>query len=314
MEGTMHRYRISSVYLLIVSGILSFAPGAWARTFYIPGHFETIQQAVDSADVVDGDRLLIRRGRHAGAVLNKRLVIAGRPGAIIDSGPIFIADYPCIGEMRIGFQLGFNGAGEGSGSTIQNLEFDNLAFPVYGRDVDDVRVIGNTMRNPIQGVTNRGGSDWRILYNRIRDLRTANGGGIGIFITDASAREGGVIGNHVSYNDLSGTVHVSSCELGGYDASGVVLNADFRNGAMGAEEISENIISWNRIALVSDAPSMIDVVGIVLEDSRNDDCSPPIIVDNIIWYNDLHRLDTAFLFAPTALEDSNVAVMNWIHP
>lgn len=310
----MFYQRFKNLHLLIIAGILSFAPGVWARTYWIPGHFDTIQEAVDSAEVADGDRLIIRPGRHAGAVLHKRLIISGRPGAIIDSGPVFIAAYPCIGDMRIGFQLGFNGEQEGSGSVIRNLVFDNLAFPVYGRDVDGVRVIGNTMYNPIQGVTNRGGSNWKIVHNRIRDLRTANGGGIGIFITDASAREGGITHNSVSDNDITGTLHVSSCDNGGYDAIGVALNADFRNGLSGAEAIAENIISWNRIELVSEMPTVVDVVGIVLEDSRDDEQLPPLVVDNIVWFNDLHHLADALLFFPATLEDCNVAVMNWIQP
>ena len=305
----MHR-RLFCV--LIFVGSLAWSQASLARTFVIPRHFATIQEAVDSSHVADGDTLIVERGRHAGAVLTKTLVIIGRPGAVIDSGPVFIADYPCVGDMRIGFQLGFSGEHEGSGSVIRNLVFDNLEFPVYGFEVDDVSVSDNDMRNPIQGVTNRGGRGWRIVKNHIRDMRTANGGGIGIFITDADLRPGGVVNNDISGNAITGTLQVSSCDFGGYDGIGVALNADFRYGALGAEAISENLISWNKIHLISDAPSIVDVVGIVLEDSRNEEEFDPVVFDNVILFNDLRRMENPLIFAPAWLEDANFAAMNWL--
>lgn len=300
------------VNVLFIFGVVTFAGAAEARRWVIPRDFTTIQEAIDSEHVVDGDKLIIKRGRHAGAVVTKSLTIVGRWGAVIDSGPVLVADHPCIGDMQTGFMLGFDNPQQGRGSSIRNLFFDGVEFPVYGKNVDYVEVTGNVMVNPVQGVTIRGGSGWQISHNWIDDLRTANGGGIGVFVTDRDARAGGVAHNYVSYNSIVGTLNVSSCDGGGYSGGGVFINADFRNGSIGAEAIYENLVSWNRIDLVSDISSIVDVVGIALEDSRNDEDMEVIIFDNYIMFNNLYHLDTPMIFAPSLLEDENNFYMNWM--
>ena len=303
--------KIKTNTALLCFGLVLLSAGVGhARPWSIPRDFDTIQNAVDNARVRDGDTLIVHRGRHAGAVITKSLRIMGRPGAIIDSGPVFIADYPCVGDMQAGFELGIDSPGTGNGTIIQNLVFDNVAFPVYAKNTDNLEIVGNIMVSPIQGITNRGGRQWRIHYNRIQNLRSANGGAIAIFLADSSAREGGVTHNLVEYNTISGTLAVNECDTGGYSGGGIFLNADFRNGANGAEAIFENIVSWNRIEIVSDTPEVVDAAGIVLDDS-SEATDPPIIFDNLIMFNDLHKMETAFVLAPESLATENIFYWNW---
>ena len=304
-----YRNIIFAVFLLV---LLINVSDANAYAWLIPRDFDTIQDAVDSTLVENGDQLIIQRGRHAGAVVTKSLIITGRKGAIIDSGPVFIAEYPCVGDMEAGFLLQVDAPDGSSGAVIQNLVFDNLEFPIYGRNVDHIGVFANIMTNPIQGITTRGGQNWYIAGNWIRNMRTANGGGIAIYITDSDARPEGIFHHFVSGNTISGTLSVSSCDVGGYSGGGIILNADFRSGAGGAEAIYENYISWNRIRMVSDTPSVVDMAGIVLEDSRGDESVSAVIFDNAIFFNDLHTLGTPTIFSPETLMNENMMYWNWI--
>ena len=299
-------------YTVFILLLLARANPANAYAWLIPRDFDTIQQANDSSLVENGDQLIIQTGHHQGAVLTKSLIITGRRGAVIDSGPVFVAGIPCVGDMEAGFLLEADGTNDSSGTVIQNLFFDNLAFPVYGRNVDDVFVFANVIKAPIQGITSRGGQGWTIAGNWIHNMTTANGGGIAIFITDSATRPDGLFHHLVSHNAVTGILSVNSCDVGGYSGGGIILNADFRNGASGAEAIFENHISWNRISMVSDAPSVVDMVGIVLEDSRGDDEISPVVFNNTVVFNDLHRMETPLIFSPESLADENVVRWNWI--
>lgn len=55
--------------------------------------------------------------------------------------------------------------------------------------------------------------------------------------------------NVVSHNRISGTVHVSAGDCGGYSATGIVIYADFRWGAPGALHIAHNRVVKNHVAL-----------------------------------------------------------------
>jgi len=155
-----------------------------------------------------------------------------------------------------------------------------------------------------------GGSGWKISHNKIFDLRTSNGGGIGILVADYS---GGVVENNVvSYNTISGTLHVSPTDGGGYAGSGIVLYADFRWGSAGAEEIKNNRVVQNKVSMVSDTPAVVDIVAFELTDTRPEPIPDPysVIFDNAIGFNDFRGTVTQISLTPEDLENYNTISRN----
>lgn len=290
--------------LLAVCTVVGMIVGATgpteAATWNVPGDFATIQEAMDSPLVVDNDRILVGSGSHAGAVVTKAVEIKGEGGAIINSGPLLTPYMPCgTIVLNIGFQFGFAGDPPGSGATISHLTFEGLAFPVFSRGADDVTVTQCAMVDPVQGVTNWGGSGWEVGHNVITDLRSANGGGIGIIVADLS---GGIVSdNIVSHNKLAGTLHVASCDSGGYDGTGIVLFADWRYGRSGAESIEYNRVVKNKVSLASDTPDVVDVHAVELTEHSNP--GDIVIQDNAIGFNDLRGTVSQLVLSPPGLDN-----------
>lgn len=289
--------------VLALIGLAFFAAiPAVADDWTVPGDFPTIQDAVDSSSVADGDRILVGPGYFAGATVTKAVEIRGVGGAVINSGPQ-LGSYP----FYIGFW--FPGGGVGSGATICRFRFEDLEFPVFSRGADYVTVTHCCLEDPIQGISNWGGTGWQVSHNNICDLRTSSGGGIGIIIADRYATAGGVCHNTVSHNKISGTLHVHPNDCGGYNGSGIVLYADFRWGFPGAEEISNNRIVKNRIKLTSDTPSVVDVVAIELTENYypNPDPDPEdnVLFDNAVGFNDLRGTVLTIICTPETLWDEN---------
>jgi len=241
------------------------------------GTSDSVQEAVDAAGA--GDTINVKAGNHAGANVDTALTITGEPGAVINSGPVYgTGTYTeCSGHVAdYGFQI--LGPG-GSGTTINNLRFETVSFPVYGRGADDVTISGNTLINPLQGISNKAagtsGSRWLVTGNDIQDLRANNGGGIGIIMLENAL--GVVDDNVISGNSITGTLHVNSCESGGYEGTGIVVYADFRwyPSFQGATSVSGNQVLNNTINLVSDTPAVLGVSGIELTNSK-DAATPPL--------------------------------------
>jgi hypothetical protein len=201
--------------------------------------------------------------------------------------------------LDIGFQFGFAGYPPGSGATISHLKFEGVAFPIFSRGADNVTVTQCTMVNPIQGVTNWAGNGWEISHNVITDLRSANGGAIGIIVGENS---GGVVSNNVvSHNKISGTLHVATCDGGGYDGTGIVLFADWRYGRSGAEAIEYNRVVKNKISLASDNPNIVNVHGIELTEAQNP--GSIVIKNNAIGFNDLRGTESQIALSPPGLDN-----------
>jgi hypothetical protein len=269
-----------------------------AATWEIPDDFTTIQEAIYNPAVEDGDIIRVNPGNHAGAYVTKSVEIKGEGGAVINDGPLHGSD------QIMGFRLL-----EGSdGATISHLDFNvDLAIMNGGR-VADVSVHHCKFTNPVQAISNWGGDGWEISYNVINDLRTRNGGGIGILVADW---EGGVVkDNVISHNTITGTLHVGGWyedpddEQGGYNGSGIVIYADFRGGSLGASEISNNRVVKNTVSMVLDDPrtqpvpdeNKVDIVAFELTQAYypNDPPGYPgplpedevVVKDNNIGYND----------------------------
>jgi hypothetical protein len=154
-----------------------------------------------------------------------------------------------------------------------------------GGAVDDITIDHCTFLGAVQGISNWGGNGWTISHNEIIDLKTGNGGGLGILIADYT---GGVVQeNVVSYNKISGTLYVGGWyedptdEHGGHNGSAVVIYADFRYGWAGASEITNNKVVHNKVSVESNNPSLVDVAAFELTDTRDDPCLN-VIFDNAI--------------------------------
>jgi hypothetical protein len=267
----------------------------FAADWRVPRDFATIQAAIDSAVVEAGDRILVGPGSHAGALVTKPVHIQGTGRATIASGPLHPSG------MTQGFRL-FDGS---DGTTISHLRFTvdlaviNASFNV----VDDVTIAHNTLVDPVQGITNWLGSRWTITQNDVVDLRTRCGGGIAILVGDYN---GGIVSdNVVSHNRITGTVHVSGTDCGGYSATGIVIYADFRWGRTGSLSITNNLIVNNEVSLVSDTPAVVDVVAIELSEASDTDPLTHVIHGNGVGFNDLRGTEVQLALTPGDLDTVN---------
>ena len=58
--------RLCRLFAVTIAGVLLLAGSAGAADWRVPGHFPTIQAAIDSSRVVDGDTIVVRHpGQHA---------------------------------------------------------------------------------------------------------------------------------------------------------------------------------------------------------------------------------------------------------
>lgn len=266
-----------------------------AADWSVPRDFATIQEAIDSAAVESGDRLLVGPGSFAGALVTKSIRIQGVGRATISTGPL----HPS------GMTMGFRLFGASDGTTISHLRF-TVDLPVINASfnvVDDVTIAHNTLVNPVQGITNWLGSRWTITQNDVVDLRTRCGGGIAILVGDYS---GSVVSdNVVSHNRISGTIHVSPTDCGGYSATGIVMYADFRWGAAGSLSITNNQIIGNDVSLVSDTPAVVDVVAIELSEAEDPDPLTHVIHGNAVGFNDLRGTELQIALTPADADTVN---------
>ena len=280
--------------LLVVMALPGTVVAGPATIWHVPSDFATIQEAIDSADVANGDTIMVGPGSHYGAYVDKAVNIIGTGGAVIDDGPLHPA----------GLTMGFRLLAGSDGAEISHLQFEVDLAIMNGAAVGDVVVEHCTFLNTIQGVSNWCGSGWVISHNNIIDLRTQCGGGIGILVADYTG--GNVTDNVVSHNKISGTLHVRENDCGGYNGSGIVLYADFRWGRAGANEIKDNRVGKNKMNLVSDNPTLVDVVAFELTDTRDDsDEGCKVIHDNAVGFNDFRGTELQVALTPANLDECN---------
>jgi len=286
---------VVALVLMLTMALPVTVVAAPAAVWHVPEDFATIQDAIYSADVADGNTILVGPGAHAGALVTKPVVIKGKGGAVINDGPVHGS----------GLIQGFRLLAGSDGAIISHLQFEVDLAIMNGDAIDDVVVEHCAFVDAIQAVSNWRGSGWVISHNDIIDLRTRNGGGIGILVADYSG--GTVEDNVVSHNKISGTLHVWSDDGGGYNGSGIVLYADFRWGGAGAEEIKKNRVVQNKVSLVSDTPGVVDVVAFEMTDTRDDpEAEPyPVIFDNAIGFNDFRGTVLQISLTPDDLENHN---------
>jgi len=276
--------------IFTAAAVVIFAgSSAQAATWNVPGDFTTIQLAIDSQDVTNGDTIFVGAGNHNGALVTKGVEIRGDDGAVINDGP------PHPAKLSMGFRL----LAGSDWAIISHLSFTVDLTIMNGDAVNNVIVENCTFTNTIQAVSNWRGSGWQINHNVITDLRTKNGGGIGILIGDYS--DGEVFDNVVSHNTISGTLHVSENDCGEYNGSGIVLYADFRWGRLGGT-IRDNRVVQNKVGLVSDTPNVVDVCAFELTEAQPESVYTYCIFDNAIGFNDFRDTVLQIVLTPEELE------------
>ncbi|MBZ9577605.1 hypothetical protein KJA13_01020 [Patescibacteria group bacterium] len=272
-----------------VVGIILVASGVTqAVTWNVPGDFNTIQDAIDSPNVLDGHTILVGPGNHAGATVTKAVEIKGEGGAVINSGPTY-------SRFITGF-LFWGGAG--NGATISHLSFVTVGLPIYSRGTDDVTVDHCTMSSAVQAITNWNGSRWDISHNVINGLRTSSGGGLGIFIGTRDFEGATANNNLVAHNKVTGQVVVPPDEIyrysqlppypeAGYTVAGICLMSDRRSGRPAGPIIGNSILK-NKVAISSNNPRNHPAEGIALSDLGLDQ-DPPVadITNNKVGFNDV---------------------------
>jgi len=295
--------------------VLALGSTARAKIWNVPGDFETIQEAIDSA--VTGDVILVGPGNHAGATVTEVGVeIKGEGGAVIDSGPTYA-----------GFLTGFYFRdGYGNGATISHLSFETVDFSIYSRDTDDVTVEHCTFTSPIQAITNWNGNGWNISHNVINGLRTMNGGGIGIFVGTREFEGATASNNLIAHNKVTGQVVVSQEEIdeyfprpeypeAGYSVPGICLMSDRRKGNP-AGPITENRILKNKVDISSNNIRNHWPEGIALSDLGLIYPYPLVtdLLDNKVGFNDVRGMleieGTPIDLYPDPLDESNIISRN----
>jgi len=204
--------------------------------------------------------------------------------------------------------MGFRLLAGSDGATISHLAFEVDLAIMNGAAVDDVTVDHCTFTNTIQAISNWRGSRWQISHNVITDLRTRNGGGIGILVGDRTG--GDVTDNVISHNKINGILRVYEGDGGEYCGSGIVIYADFRWGFSGAKTLAYNRVVKNAVSLVSDKPVVVDVVAFELTDTRDDERGCGVIYGNAIGFNDFRGTETQIVLTPEGLEDCNTISRN----
>lgn len=284
----MKRAILGFLGVVLVAGLAVGQEVIWR----VPTDFPTIQVAIYSPDVQPGQTIFVEPGYHAGAFINKPVEIRGEGNAIINSGP----------AHGSGLIMGFRFLAGSDGASLNHLIFEGVDLAIMnGGAVNDITIDHCAFNDTIQAISNWRGNGWVITHNDIVDLRTHNGGGIGILIGDYA---GGIVkDNLVSHNKITGTLHVASDDGGGYNGSGIVLYADFRWGYLGASEITNNRVTKNTVSLVSNGPSVVDVGALELTDTRDDaSIDPPVILDNTVTFNDFRGTVIQIALTPFNLD------------
>jgi len=292
--------RIKQVMIIVVAIALFMSMPIKALTadWYVPGNFSSIQAAIDDLSVVNGDTIFVGPGSFAGAFITKSVEIKGIGGATINSGPAHSS----------GLIMGFRLLSGSEGATISHLRFEVDLAIMNGAAINNVTVTHCTFANTIQAISNWCGGSWNITHNEIIDLRTRNGGGIGILIGDYTGRT--VTDNVVAHNKISGALTSMEGELGGYNGSGIVLFADFRWGMPGTASISYNRVVKNSVSLISNS-SLVDVWALELTQCGDEvagwpaTCGPTVICNNAIGFNDFRDTANQISLTPEDLESCN---------
>lgn len=255
----------------------------------VPDDYPTIQEAIEAAS--DGDKIIVGPGDWVGAEVGKAVEIRGAGGAVIVDGP----------ERLTGVKIGFIVTTDGV--TISHFTFE-VALPVYTTDedkVNDVTVEHNVMINPVQGITNWGGSRWVIRHNVITGLwGVTGGGGIGILVGGALTDPVPARDNLVAFNKITGDFNGQL----GHSFAGICLYT--KRG-----EITGNKVVHNDVLITGD-----DTYAIVMAFLPSEQATPhgifpeDVLYDNEIGFNDLRGSNVGIGYILESPPDDNTGYLS----
>ena len=212
--------------------------------WHVPGDFATIQDAIDSPDVHNGDKIMVGAGNHAGAVVTKSVVIKGTDGATITSG----VPYKSGSTYETAFLLDTGSDGvEISHLIIANDATSLFFFAVFSRGIDDVSIHHLVVTNSVQAISNYNGSGWDISYNRITGTNPVNGGGIGIMVNAWDGTSDNITDTTVA-NDNVITHNYTEGAVGdvGYSGPGILLSSGHGSYQYPGGTLTGNIVYKNK--------------------------------------------------------------------
>lgn len=286
---------------LLLTASVPVAAGNGRSIWNVPGDFVTIQEAIDSPQVMPGDTIRVGPGNFYGAIVNKAVHLRGRGQTIIEDGPL-------LGDF---YTTGFWLVAGSDGSSFSQLTL-NVDLGIYSRDIDDITVAHCQLNNNYQAITNWGGNRWQIRHNRITDL---SNGGAGIVIATRPGRGTEAQHNVVTYNVISGVV--TRVDPEDHDISpGIALDLFDQGDPPIINDnlrVTDNKILHNMVHLVSAEPDQKQTAGIAFQDYRGLPGGPPaceLMFDNLAAFNDLRGNDHPLLFAPEELADCNYLLNN----
>lgn len=243
------------IYVNAVTGNDAYDGTAENWTGGTAGPKRTIQAGVNAVDT--HGTVYVAAGAYAGVyVMNKDVAIVGvgpadnRP--VITSGPSYAAGATGTGGLQTGFRLDDTA----DGSEVRNFTVDcnpaaSFYFGVFARGVDDAVVDSLTINDSVQGITNRGGSNWEITNNVLTGINVpAGGGGIGISLSVFNISGSlpyyyACSNNYVHNNTIS-----SAATAAAFTCPGILLALDLRYTGgggvpLGPEDVSGNLITGN---------------------------------------------------------------------
>jgi len=260
--------------------------------------FDTIQGAVDAA--TDGNSIKVLDGSYAGAVVNKELHITGVDGnsVVITSG----VPYKDGSGLKTAFRLDSEADGTELSNFVINCSMgDNFYFGVFARGANNVVVDSLTVNKPVQGITNWGGSNWKITNNALHETGAAGGGGIAIMV---GARPPDYC--VASGNLIQGNVITPMATALTYTCPAIAVSLDLRYGGYeamtGAEDVSYNQVLDNDIAgngLGSEVGVEIGVIG-VSDDPNKIAATLGLVHDNLVRGNIIETVDWGVYFYTVA--------------
>ena len=244
---------------MALAAALLLCGSAGAAVWRVPGHFPTIQAAIDSSAVEDGDVLRVLPGRRTGATVTKARRHP-RPG------PRHDRERPGRQHPRQG-RLPLPRRRRGQRRHHRRLPLRGPGLPrLQPRRGRRLRHPQHDARSPTRasraGRTAPGARAGTSPTTPSSTCARSCGGGIGILIGDYAG--GTVSGNLIAHNEVRGRVRVPSDDCGGYGAPGVVLFADWRYAGDTGATITGNRVTKNRVFLSSTQPALVPVSGVEL--------------------------------------------------
>lgn len=284
------RIRLAAFTVLSVAFLLFFAGASSAAVWTVGkgagNDFATIQQANNSTQVHAGDIVQLSPGNFAGALITKLLDIRGTRSdtgfkSKITSGPAIPGGAGSAGLLFLVTM------GDGGGSSVRDIKFTNLEFPIYSIGTNNVAIADNFFLNSVQAVSIWEGTGWIVLGNTINNLRSLCGGGIGIIV---GSRDGAATsGNEVTGNLVQGLL-TDDGTCTDYVGAGVAVVADFRSGQLGGP-VTGNAVFDNLVTIKKKRNKQtVGVQGIQLSQLGFATGDPLTVTNNTVRVNDLSKL------------------------